>query len=139
MKIIKYKQFNEHKANTKLEEDIQDIFIELKDKGFEVDTKAGTYSIKVTLYKGGNTNIDRLFINAATADIKEYVKRLFKTDYIKEYVIMLNDYIEIKYNTVLVEYDYSYMNVMKDREDYNKFPDGELTDKFIITFWLYNK
>jgi hypothetical protein len=145
MKIIKYKQFNEQRydkvnIDKSIEQDIDDIFIELKDEGIEVATKAWRDDkIHVTLYRyeSGPSNESKLFNTKDTY----------------EYVMMLIDYMNLKYKVNKVTYDVVLPNYKipvdsknqyyKNKEDMGNVSSYTfenipyvMTDEFCISFWI---
>lgn len=104
------------------------IFVELKDEGINVATQvwSGT-AITITLYTPKTIR-----------DEKIYSKK-FNTKDTYEYVMMLIDYMNLKYkvNKVLIKVG------LLNKVTYNWFPDNAsieipdvMTDQFIISFYL---
>jgi hypothetical protein len=111
-----------------LESDVADIFVELLDDGIEVDTQRWqdfSDTISITL-----------------SPIQDWDKNSFKIGSIKEYVMMLIDYMNMKYDVKKVSYDVCLGDFSTNWGDtinrsFSEFPDNvaELdTDEFCINF-----
>ena len=111
-----------------LESDVKDIFVELLDDGIEVDTqcwKDYSDTISITL-----------------SPIQDWDKDSFEIVSVKEYVMMLIDYMNMKYDVKKVSYDVALGDF--DSNDfmfysYDSFPDNVAdlyTDEFCINFKL---
>ena len=111
-----------------LESDVADIFVELLDDGIEVDTQRWqdfSDTISITL-----------------SPIQDWDKDSFEIVSVKEYVMMLIDYMNMKYDVKKVSYDVALGDF--DSNDfmfysYDSFPDNVAdlyTDEFCINFKL---
>jgi len=112
MRIKLYNQFLLENSNydDKIVSDINDIFVELKDDGFDID-------INTKNYRNGVGTVYIYIENDNT----------FRVDDVQQYVMMLNDYMDIKLKGFKIKYCLDYMHSNSSelkREDYYYFPTG---------------
>lgn len=128
-----------------LESDVKDIFVELRDEGIEVDVQSWESRSGI--------------IYVSLSPISDREKNSFKVSLVKEYVMMLIDYMNLKYDVKKVTYDVDrgdFDNGETKTYSYDEFPegfemviDGEVmpidldTDEFCINFvvedWTINE
>jgi hypothetical protein len=132
MRVKLYDQFILEKVGKlgitpELESDIKDIFVELRDEGIEVDAQCWI------------SKSDMIYITLSPIDSQGERDR-FKVESVKEYVMMLIDYMNIKYDVKSISYDVCIGDFRSgDTKNYrfDEFPDemsGLDTDEFGINF-----
>ena len=127
--ITEEKSVDKFGITPELESDVKDIFVELRDEGIEVDTQRWI------------SQSDMICITLSPIDV-EGDRHCFKVGSVKEYVMMLIDYMKIKYDVKKVSYDVCLGDFTTNWGDtitnsYDEFPDkvGDLdTNEFGINF-----
>ena len=135
MRIKLYEEFISEKVDyddkfgitPELESDVKDIFVELRDEGIEVDVQRWI------------SQSDMICITLSPIDSQSERDR-FKVESVKEYVMMLIDYMKIKYNVKKISYDVcigDFHSGDTNNYSFDEFPDemsGLDTDEFGINF-----
>jgi hypothetical protein len=135
MRIKLYEQFILEKVDyddkfgitPELESDVKDIFVELRDEGIEVITQRWI------------SQSDMICITLSPIDSDSERDR-FKVESVKEYVMMLIDYMKIKYDVKKISYDVcigDFHSGDTNNYSFDEFPDemsGLDTDEFGINF-----
>ena len=110
-----------------LESDVKDIFVELRDEGIEVDIQRWI------------SQSDMICITLSPIDSQSERDR-FKVESVKEYVMMLIDYMKLKYDVKSIEYEVHIGDIDRGETmsySFDEFPDemsGLDTDEFGINF-----
>lgn len=112
---------------SELESDVADIFVELRDLGIEVDVQRWI------------SQSDMICITLSPID-SDGERDRFKVESVKEYVMMLIDYMKIKYDVEKISYDVcigDFRSGDTNNYSFDEFPDemsGLDTDEFGINF-----
>jgi len=107
--------------------DVKDIFVELRDEGIEVDVQRWI------------SQSDMICITLSPIDSQSERDR-FKVESVKEYVMMLIDYMKLKYDVKSIEYEVHIGDIDRGETmsySFDEFPDemsGLDTDEFGINF-----
>lgn len=107
--------------------DVKDIFVELMDEGIEVDVQRWI------------SQSDMICITLSPIDSQSERDR-FKVESVKEYVMMLIDYMKLKYDVKSIEYEVHIGDIDRGETmsySFDEFPDemsGLDTDEFGINF-----
>lgn len=110
-----------------LDSDVKDIFVELRDEGIEVDVQRWI------------SQSDMICITLSPIDSQSERDR-FKVESVKEYVMMLIDYMKLKYDVKSIEYEVHIGDIDRGETmsySFDEFPDemsGLDTDEFGINF-----
>lgn len=93
---------------------LQDILVELVDQGFSIDVNIRNYDKK----SGGS-----IYVYLENDDE-------FRVDDVKDYIMMLNDYMQMNFDKFKTLYRLDYMHSSGDNCSYGfeYFPDGNTTD-----------
>jgi hypothetical protein len=135
MRIKLYKEFiteakmydDKFGITPELESDVKDIFVELRDLGIEVDVQRWI------------SQSDMICITLSPID-SDGERDRFKVESVKEYVMMLIDYMKIKYDVKSISYDLHLGDIDRGETmsySFDEFPDemaGLDTDEFGINF-----
>lgn len=144
MRIKLYEEFISEKVDyddkfgitPDLESDVKDIFFELRDEGIEVDVQRWI------------SQSDMICITLSPIDSQSESDR-FKVESVKEYVMMLIDYMKIKYDVKSIEYDVcigDFRSGDTNNYSFDEFPDemsgldtNEFGINFVVEDWTINE
>ena len=100
--------------DNKFEQDIKDIFVELQDKSYKISVSFWRPLKQITIYK---------FLG-------------FDLEYVKEYILMFNEYMKERFNEVkfsyVVETIYQDQISLSSYEDFEKVKDELVSVKILI-------